>query len=392
MDLNRTKRIIYVSLGVITLGVIIFLLVRSFLSTETRTKEEQQRVTGRAPGRQPSGDTGVEKLTETPKELEIVGRPEQKLVRLSDFPTIGPALNKGQNKILFYKKDGGGLYQTAFSGENQEKISNLTIVGLTEALWNQGGERAAVFYLDGETKKSFLHIGTTTTAALPQDLTGFSWSPDGRSLAYLQKNADRLNLVTADSSGRGAKTIYTTPIMDSQVSWVNFDKLAFETAPSGLAEGFIFTYSRSANSFVRLLGPFFGLTSLMSPDGSRVLVSTTDTAGRNLDLTVYNASGKAELVLTPPTLPEKCVWLGSKIIYCAVSRSSLADSILPDEYLRGELNTSDRIIRLDLENKKTQEVFNQEDFDISNLIVTKDESYLFFINRKDGTLWSLKLK
>ena len=390
MDLNRTKRIIYISIGVVVLGTVVFLSVRYFLSQETRTQEEEQRITGRAPGLQPSGK--VEELKEEPRELEIAGRPEQKLVRLIDFPAIGPSLNKEQNKILFYKKDGGGLYRSDLGGGNQEKISNLTIVGMVEAIWNSGGERVAVFYLDGETKKSFLHIGTTSTAALPQDLAGFSWSPDGKSLAYLQRIDNRLNLVTADSSGRNAKTIYSTPALDVQVSWTTSDKLALQTAPSGLAEGFIFTYSRSANSFARLLGPFFGLTSSWSPDGSRVLVLTTNTAGQNLNLTVYDSSGKPQLVLTPPTLPEKCVWQSSKIIYCAVPRSSLSVSILPDEYLRGELNTSDRVLRLDLENKKTQEVFDQEDFDISNLIVTKNEGYLFFVNRKDGALWSLKLK
>ncbi len=392
MDLNRTKRIIYISIMVVIFIVLGYLLFRSLFIKETVVKDSVGRITGRAPGTglPQFGEGAV--LVEEPREIEISGRPEQKLIRLSGFPVVSPALDATQKKIRFYKKDGGDLLQSDFSGESQEKISNLTIIGLLEALWAPKGDRAAVFYLDGEQLKSFLHIGTTSTAALPQDLSGFSWSPDGKSLAYLQKRDDKLNLVVADSSARSSQTIFSTPILDAQIQWVTNDRFAVQTAPSGLAEGFIFSYSRSSGAFTKVLGPLLGLTSLWSPDGSKVLVSSTGTDGKNLRLSVNDSSGKALFNITPPTLPQKCKWLSPQKLYCAVPRTSPANSVLPDEYLRGELNTSDRIIRLDLESKKIEEIFNQEDFDISDLLLTKAEDYLFFINRKDGALWSLKLK
>lgn len=392
MDLNRTKRIIYISIWVVILAVLGYFLFRSLFVGETGVKKDVDRITGRAPGTGLPSDITGEKISEEPREIEISGKPEQKLIRLSDFPVVSPSFDSTQKKIRFYKKGGGDLLQSDFSGESQEKISNLTIVGLLEALWTPKGDRAAVFYLDGEQLKSFLHIGTTSTAALPQDLAGFSWSPDGKSLAYTQKKNDRLNLFTADSLGRGARTIFLTPILDAQIQWVTNDRFAVQTAPSGLAEGFIFSYSRSSGTFTKVLGPLFGLTSLWSPDGSKILVSSTNTDGKNLRLSVNDSSGKALLNISPPTLPQKCKWISSQKLYCAVPRTSPANSILPDEYLRGELNTSDRIIRLDLESKKIEEVFSQADFDISDLLLTKDEGYLFFVNRKDGALWSLKLK
>lgn len=391
-NFNRTKRIIYLSLVIIALGAIGFIAYRAiFPATEETTRQEDQSITGRV---LPSGgleSTNGEELKEKPKEREISGTPEALLAALADFPVVSLALNPAGDKVLFYKKDGGGLFVSDFAGKNQEKISNLTIVGLIEALWARNGDRAAVFYLDKEILKGFLQIGTSSVAALPQDTKGFSWSPDGRSLAYLAKKDDRLNLIMADSSGRNPRAIYNTPILDAQISWITPDRLAFQTAPSGLAEGFLFTFSRSSGVLARILGPLFGLSSLWSPDGSQVLAATTDASGRNLRLTLHSASGAAVFTITPPTLPEKCFWASSSLLYCAVPQAVPANTIWPDDYLRGELNTSDRIMLLDLKGKTVKEVFSS-DFDVSNLLVSKTQDYLFFIDRKNGTPWSLKLK
>src|SRR3989344_6333945 len=147
MDLNRTKKIIYISTGVIVLGIIGYFLLTSFLSEDPGVKDTIEGITGRFPGTGVPGTIVGGEFVETPREIEIAGRPEQKLVRLSDFPVVSPSLDSAQKKIRFYKKSGGDLLRADFNGENQERISNLTIVGLVEALWAPSGERAAVFYL-----------------------------------------------------------------------------------------------------------------------------------------------------------------------------------------------------------------------------------------------------
>lgn len=391
-NLTNTKRIIYISLGIVALGVLGFFLYRFLFPTAEKTaKQDEQSITGRVPTPVGLEPTGGEEIKEKPEEQEISERPEAMLARLADFPVVSLALNPAGDKVLFYKKDGGGLFASDFTGEKQEKISNLTIVGLLEARWTRSGDRAAVFYLDRETLKGFIQVGTSSVTALPSDLKSFSWSPDGRTLAYLTQKDDLLNLVIADSSGRNPKTIYSTPILDAQISWITPDRLAFQTAPSGLAEGFLFTLSRSSGIFSRTLGPLFGLTSLWSPDGSRALAASTDASGRGLRLTLHDGSGKILFNLTPPTLPEKCFWSNAKEIYCAVPQAILVNTVWPDDYLRGEVNTSDRIVLFNPEKKTVTEILSS-DFDISSIIVSKNQGYLFFLDRKDGIPWSLKLK
>lgn len=392
-DLNRTKKIIYALAGLIILAVLFYLAYRYFAPKLLPTPATQGGVTGRLPGFFGTGELGAKPAPEELKPGESLAvSPEQKLSRITDFPVVSPSFSKDEKKVLYYKKAGGDLFSSDLDGKNQEKISNITIVGLIGALWSPLRDRTAVFYLDQETLKGFLHIGTSSVATLPPDIKSFSWSPDGKSLAYTLFKDDRLNLVIADASGRNQKTVFSTPLREAALSWITGEKIAFATAPSGLAEGFIFTFSRSSGAFQRIAGPFFGLTSLWSPDGSRVLTASTDAAGKNLELLVRDSSGKNLLSLGARTLPQKCAWNTSTEIYCAIPQAIAPNALWPDDYLRGEINTLDRLARLDLEKKEFTEVFAEGTFDVSDLRLSKDGNHLIFVDRRDGTLWSLKIR
>lgn len=392
-NLARTKKIIYITLGVIILAILLFFVYRYFAPALPVTPTGGERVTGKLPGLPGAGELGA---APSPAELKpgesLETAPEQKLFRITDFPVVSPSFDKGENKILYYKKQGGDLFSSDLDGRSQTKISNITIVGLVEAIWSGTKDRAAVFYLDQDTYKGFLHIGTSSVATLPQDIKSFSWSPDGKLLAYLLPKDNRLNLVVADSSGKNPKAVFDTPLRDAAIHWITQDKIAFSTAPSGLAEGYIFVLSRSSGSFNKIAGPLFGLTSLWSPDGSGVLIAATNAAGKNIILAAHDASGLELLLLGAKTLPQKCVWQDAKRLYCAVPLAIAPETIWPDDYLRGELNTSDRIMRFDLEKKEVSEIFAEGTFDISDLLLAKGGGHLIFVDRKDGTLWSLKLR
>ncbi len=390
MDPVRSKRIIYLVLGMLLLGFLIAAVYISLRPAEETKRPTQERVTSRLP--EFLNIFGGEEIAPEEKPAgKIAGAPEEKLIRITDFPVVSPALDAKGERLLFYKKDGGDLLSLDFNGQNQEKISNITIVGIVEVMWSPLKDRAAVFYLDGEIKKGFLHIGTSSVAVLPQNVLSFSWSPDGKSFAYLISQDDRLNLVTADSSARNSRTIFTTPLPDASINWITADQVAFLTAPSGLAEGYLYLLSRAASTFQKVIGPLFGLSALWSPDGSRVLTAATDAAGKNISLAVHESSGQEIFFSGAKTLPEKCAWRGKNLIYCAVPRTIAPQGVFPDDYLSGEINTSDRILLLDLERKEAREILAEGSFDMANLLVSPDQKNLFFVNRADGTLWMYRL-
>lgn len=388
----RTKRFVYIALGVLLLGLAVLVASRLFTPARPSVSEaERPGVVGRI----------LEFVTEgLPEEItpvtgrpgdEIVGAPEERLTRLTDFAAVSPSLNEAGDKILVYKKSGGDLIAIDPETRTQEKISNITIVGILEAVWSPRRDRAAVFYLDEETKKGFLHIGTSSVAVLPQNIKSAAWSPGGNSLAYLIADGDRLALAVADSSGKNARVEFRTSILDAGIRWITGERIAFSSAPSGFAEGYLFALTRSGGAFQKIIGPAFGLMTKFSPAGTKLLVSSTDSAGRNPLTEIRDPSGKTLLILTPSTLPEKCAWAGDNKLYCAVPNAVPASAVWPDSYLSGEFNSSDKIVIFDLANGKTKEISPEGNFDISDPLVAQDEKALFFVNRVDGTLWSLRL-
>jgi len=313
---------------------------------------------------------------------------EQILIPLTDFPVIGAVINKNSDKALFYKKDGGAMFNADFAG-TQQKVSNITVVGLIDALWSPARDRAGVFYLDSDTVKSFLHIGTSTVISLPRDIKSFSWSPDGKQYAYLIGLTDQQDtLFIVDASGKSSKEVFNTPILDAQIQWIAPDKIAFQTAPSAQAPGYVFIYSIRAGIFRRFLGPIYGLTTLWSPDAAHVLVSST--LKNNFTLSVYDALGSKLPPLEFITLPEKCVWLDNKEFYCAVPQQ-FPGGTMPDDYLRGEVSTQDRILSFNIDTQTTTQIFTGGALDMINMAITKAHDYLIFINKTDGILWRLKL-
>jgi len=328
----------------------------------------------------------------TPLPLPTEGLQQQMqeriLLALTDFPVVSPVINKTQDKALFYKKDGGSLYSADFSAV-QQKISNITIVGLTEAISSPARDRSGVFYIDNDTIKSFLHIGTSTVVSLPRDIKSFTWSPDGKQYAYLLPLTDQqVTMYIADASGKTTKEVFNTPILDAQIQWIAPDKIAFQTAPSAAAPGYVFIYSIKAGTFRRFLGPIYGLTTLWSPDTNHVLITSAQTHG--ITFSVYDALGNTLPPLEFITLPEKCTWLDNKEFYCGVPQQ-FPGGTMPDDYMRGEVTTQDRILSYNIDTQTTTQIFTGGALDMINLAITKAHDYLIFVNKTDGILWRLKL-
>jgi hypothetical protein len=91
------------------------------------------------------------------------------------------------------------------------------------------------------------------------------------------------------------------------------------------------------------------------------------------------------------TLPEKCIWSEVDVnkIYCAVPKN-LPTANYPDDWYKGLVSFDDNLWQIDTLTGETTLLLNQFGFDIINIFKTKNEDFLFFQNKKDGTLWSLK--
>lgn len=400
----RTRQIIYIAVGVVSLALIGYLIFRLFFSGGNQqivAPQQTQAPTNGTIGELPaplnaSGTAGNGQIpppaspTPNPSVMPAQGI-QSDLVQLTDFSVLSPSLTKDESKVQFYKKDGGHLFVSDFFGEKQE-ASNLTIVGMLDAQWSSLKDRALISYLEGDTVKMFLAIGTSSVVNVGSNIRSVSWSPTGKEFSYTTEQNGKLQLVTGDSKGKNLKVVYQTPVLDAQATWISANTFALQTAPSGFADGYIFIYSRSNGSFRRIMGPTYGMESIWSPDGSRAIVTSTNATGKDSHYVVLTSSGSKSAATAGLLITEKCVWANLHVMYCALPRNIPENAVLPDSYLRGELATQDRLVRLDLDAKQATYVLNDSTFDMTNLLVTKNEGYLIFVNKPNGTLWRLKLK
>lgn len=392
------KYIIYAVLTIVIVGIMFAIFYYFFLpSGIEKGKRVENSIIGRLlgfPEPKPREEPLPPLSTSTPSEIQAtstIPAIEPKLIQLTDFSVSSMALSAKEDRVMFYKKDGGNMFSYTLNGQVKDRISNITIIGIYDVSWNTKQDRRVVSYLDQEIIKSFMHTATSVVTLLPQQIKSPVWSPDGKSLAYLSESNARTNLVVADSSVKNQKIISTTPLRDARIYWATPDRIIFETAPSGVADGFVFAFSRARGLFDVLIKGF-GITSKWSPDGSLAFVSKTNNQGKQLSLTIFDSAGNETFIPNIATIAEKCFWLTIRKAYCAVPKNTQPNSVWPDDYLRGEVHTSDKLVAIDIEKNDVREVFKEKNFDMSNLLVTKNEAYTLFIDRTDGTIWSLKLK
>ena len=97
------------------------------------------------------------------------------------------------------------------------------------------------------------------------------------------------------------------------------------------------------------------------------------------------------------TLPEKCAWgRGSLTLFCAVPKFA-PGALYPDSWYRGEISFNDDIWKIDIETGSGAVILEPgavpggEVMDGIKLSLDENESYLFFVNKGDSSLWEMKL-
>ena len=122
-DIDQKKRIVYFSIAGVLLLLGAYAGWRIFIRGGSPAQSTgQPPITGSVPGFPQSGTGGVPQTpgasgTSTPP-IATLPPQAQKLLQLTDYSIIGPALTKDETRVLFYKKDGGGLYTVDFDAKS----------------------------------------------------------------------------------------------------------------------------------------------------------------------------------------------------------------------------------------------------------------------------------
>ena len=396
--------IIGIVAGLIILGLVLFLILRP---TTPAPGTEAGGAFPAGGGKIPAGATTASGLTNPPPTIQA-GQ-ERPLVQLTQKAVSGATfiekIQADKTKtglVRYFEKATGHIYDIDPLTGTAARISNTTIPNIFEVYWSPAGDKAVIRYIENNEKGvedtvrnfSVLYLAATSTHGtfLLSTIKTIAASPKTDKIFYLAPFENEYIGITASFADDKQKQILSIPFGEFQASWIGERIISLVTKPSSGVEGYLYKLDPTTGAFERILKGIPGLTALWSPDSEFVLYSAS--GYNDLKLNIYNMKEKKTIPFNLTTLPEKCSWSPTRrgIIYCAIP-SILPIGDYPDDWYQGVVSFSDRIWRINVMDGTTQIISSDtgNTFDFVHPFLSKNENYLFFQNKIDGTLWSLNL-
>jgi hypothetical protein len=297
--------------------------------------------------------------------------------------------------LRYVERATGHVYQMYLDTKVEGKISNSTIPAVYETIFDETASSIIYRYFSQESKTitSFLAVlGGKSSSFLSADILQVSLSPDKTSFFSLIKSGEGVIGVTRSFGLAKTTQVFTSPFTEWLPQWAKEKNIFLTTKPSYLAEGSIFSLDITNGTLTKIFGEVKGLTTLANKDGTVLLFGASLDIGPKLN--IFNIKGHTSFDLGAYGLPEKCVWAGDNInIYCAVPNTVMGTQF-PDAWYQGLVSFDDYFVKIDTVSKEIFTLANsieETPVDGTNLFLDKTENNLFFINKKDGTLWSLDI-
>ncbi|MCR4306845.1 MAG: hypothetical protein NUV42_02640 [Candidatus Yonathbacteria bacterium] len=367
-------------------------------------------------------DGGDTALPDNTKEDADLSQKEEVAVlpvlrQLSSSPTAGAiAMQKmvesdeGQKEVLvarYMERTTGHVYETTVETLKNTRITNTTIPKVYEALWGDKGESMIIRYINENTNaiESFsarvmkqeegASEGTLEGAFLQSGIKEIALSPTKGTIFYLTPGGDGTIGVRSKIDGTDKVQVFDFPFTEWLAQWATNKNIFLTSKASNDVSGFLYTLSTTGGPLKKVLGDISGLTTLVNGSGTKVLYSESTVNG--LSVGVYDIAKAESKKLGITTLPEKCIWASDHVtIYCGVPET-LPQGKYPDIWYQGLMSFSDTIWKVNTETAYSEVLVKPTeslniDLDIIKPFLDEDEGYLFFTNKKDYSLWALKIK
>ena len=230
-----------------------------------------------------------------------------------------------------------------------------------------------------------------TGKLLVSNIVAQTISPDGGSAFHIIADINNSRGVVMDANGK-MREVFNSPLSEWYPNWVNEKLITMTTRASGYIDGYMYGLNPTTSNFKKIMGPLQGLTTLMSPDMNQVLYSVSDSQAGTVRLSLKKTRGIVSTDIGLTTLPEKCTWSPDSImLYCMIP-DVIPSGVYPDMWYQGVVLFSDTLWRYNtVTDELTQLAVFPESIDGVRLHTSPTGNYLYLMNKKDKTLWSVTL-
>lgn len=395
--MNTLLKKILIVLVIVLILALIALLVYNFFFKKPAEEEEEPGV-----GELPEGEEGEVIPGEEEGERVIIPEPELKIKPISQEKVLAPTLSADKTKVIYYAQRNGNVWQSAFDGTSLIKTSSVVLADLVDIIWSPDKTKVISIYQDtlGTITKFSYDYETNKVSPLNIYVQEIDWSPSSDKILfqYTKEAEDNNHLGISNPDNTEWQNVYEPKMKDTNLNWLGTEtEIAFYEKPSGVVTSSLFLFNLVTEESTKVLSEIYGLAVKWSPQGDKFIFTKTNEEGKNLYLRVALKDGSAEANINVSTFVDKCVWSqDNRTVFCAIPKNISGTETLPDDYYKGNFISDDEFWKINLETAENTSLIEPwertaETYDAIDLFLSPLEDYLFFVNKKDGLLYSIEL-
>jgi hypothetical protein len=350
------------------------------------------------------------KISALPTAGFVIFNKEIEVKKEEQISTTTPPTPSTTKEIIsvyrFMNRGDGHILETTSRDTNYKTISNITIPQIYTASFSPQGDSVvfgleeggrAVYYLGIIKKATSTEDYSFEKKSLGENILDFSFSPDNKRIALFSSSESSVTggaLIITDINNTSRKTILTLPTNEWLISWPSINEIIITNKAYSKELGNSYSVNPETGQIKDVQTNIFGLTVLGSPLGNNYFFS--DNLENSYRANFYSKKTRGISYSTINSLPEKCVWslTDENKIFCAVPEEKLYNSF-PEAWYMGVFSSSDKIatFRTDKIGQYSEilEINPEgESIDAEKLLLSPDEKYLGFINKKDLSFWVTK--
>jgi len=242
----------------------------------------------------------------------------------------------------------------------------------------------------GESNSYIFSSSSASWIKLDSEIDSAALSPNGEEFAAF-KNGTGVEVF--DYLSQSSVSSIDLALLDFDIFWPTQESIILVSRPSYQSHGYLIKLNLATN-LLEIIAEGSGLMANFSEDLEKFLVLTNADDAKPGKLILVN-SDKSEIELSFITLPQKCSFASSSILYCAVPVNNSLGLDYPDSYLQKEIFTSDEFLKIEiLDSSIRSEIILAPNSEIPNIDAINLEfldGKLYFINKYDSQLYELSL-